>query len=161
MSQEHRFCAEIYARLFSLINRAKRVVVNPDGQAKLPDHADPGAPPDMCFTLCGLQQELRIEAKIVKNKRDISLQTSQRTWYLDSVAKCIPHLWIVADRELLQCWLFTHNDIAARIRDKVGQSAPLNLWPNVEPPPGCSLDELALKIVAWSTENLSDQQDAA
>ena len=160
MSQEHRFCAEIYARLFSLIDRSKRVVVNPDGQAKLPDHPDPGAPPDMCFTFSGLREELRIEAKIVKNKRDIHLEDSQRTWCIDDLASCIPHLWVVADRELQQCWLFSHSDIAARVRVKTGLSTPLNLWPNIEPPTGCSLNELALKIVAWATEHFSNTLDA-
>ncbi|MFM7071547.1 MAG: hypothetical protein ACKO38_07115 [Planctomycetota bacterium] len=161
MSQEHRFCAEIYARLFSLIDRSKRVVVNPDGNAKLPDHSDHGTPPDMCFTLCGLNQELRVEAKIIKNKRDVSLQPSQRNWCLDTAATCVPHLWIEADRELGQCWLFTHDVIAARIRNKVSQSTPLNLWPNIEPPSGCSLDGLALKIVAWATDSFSNSQDAS
>lgn len=161
MSQEQRFCAEIYARLFPLIDRSKRVVVSPDGQANLPDHTDPGVPPDICFTLFGLHQELRIEAKILKDKRDISLQPSQRTWCLDIAATCVPHLWIVADRELGQCWLFTHDDIAARIRDKVGQSTPLNLWPSIEPPSGFSLDELAIKIVAWAADRFSTPQDAS
>ena len=77
MSQEHRFCAEIYARLFSLIDRSKRIVVNPDGQEKLPGHTDPGSPPDLCFTLCGLREELCIEANFFSVVNSHMIETSK------------------------------------------------------------------------------------
>lgn len=159
MSQEHRFCAEVYARLFPLIDRTQRVVINPDGQAKLPSCPDGDIPPDLCFTLCGLRNEVRIEAKILRDKRDINLEASQRTWCIRDVAPVAPHLWVVADRNLGECWLFEHVDIAQRVRGKTGLSAPLNLWPGQEPPTGCSLDELALKIIAWTSNHLSRTQD--
>ncbi len=82
---------------------------------------------------------------------------------MDESATCIPHIWIVADRELKQCWLYPHDDVAASVRAKVGRSIPLplNLWPHIDQPPGCSLDELALKIVAWAVSRFSEPQDAA
>jgi hypothetical protein len=161
MSQEHRFCAEIYARLFSLIDRTRRVVVNPDGEAELPDCGEGETPPDLCFTFCGMERELRVEAKIVKNIRDVTLQPSQKLWCANLCPALAPQLWIVADRLLKQCWMFEHDAIAAKVRGRTGQSAPLNLWPNETPPVGCNLDELALKIITWATKHLSDVQDSA
>lgn len=155
MSQEHRFCAEIYARLFPLIDRSRQIVISPDGQAKLPGH-DGLAPPDLCFTLCGIGQQLRIEAKIVKDVRDVTLQASQLAWCLSDDAVMKPHLWMIATRDLDRCWWFDHREIAQRVRAKSGRSTPLNLWPGINPPAGCGLDELALGIVAWATKNLVD-----
>jgi len=149
MSQEHRFCAEIYARLFPFIDRDERVVINPDGQAKLPNFLDTETPPDMCFTLKGQKKEIRLEAKVL-NKKSVKLQESQKVWCRQDNHPLAPHLWIFAERHLEQCWLLEHNHISQVIRQKIGVSAPLNLWPNQTRPQGCSLEQLAMQIINWA-----------
>lgn len=158
MSQEHRFCAEIYARLFPIIDQSKRIVVNPDGEANIPGWPNNlGAPPDLCFTLAGQDHELRIEAKILKQKNDkykaIHLEDSQKAWCQSPTPAGAPHLWIVSTRELDECWMFTHQQIAAGIERQQGNSAPLNLWPNGNRPQGSNVTELAMQIITWSAEN--------
>ena len=156
MSQEHRFCAEIYARLFPLIDRTKRIAVNPDGNANLPGFPDGVTPPDICFTFCGTDLEIGIEAKIVDGTR-VKLEKSQREWCKPECATLIPQLWIVATRTLERCWLLEHAHMVRRAEANQGHS--LNLWPSPErQPKACDIDELAMEIIAWARKQISQEQ---
>lgn len=155
MSQEHRFCAEIYARLFALIDKSKQIVVSPDGQATIPGCTRGHAIPDLCFTLCGLDQQLRIEAKVQEKKR-IDVQSSQREqWCEGSGFTMQPHLWMVATPDLRECWLLEHGVVGKLLKAKERSSTPLNLWPDAPIPKAASLDELALLIVTWATKHFT------
>ena len=72
MSREHRFCAEIYARLFALIDRTERIVVNPDGQAILDECPRGRLVPDLCFTLCGINKRSALRARLLRKSGFIS-----------------------------------------------------------------------------------------
>ena len=149
MSQEHRFCAEIYARLFNLIDPSKPIVISPDGQSK-----SVGKQPDLCFTFKGTARELRLEAKTVREKK-ITVQPTQWGWFNNGGAqRAAPHLWIFSDESLKNCWLVEHAAVATITGNRDCTTAkPINLWPNKKPPDSCSLDQLAMKIIKWAAHN--------
>lgn len=145
MSQEHRLCAEIYARLFNHVDQAERIAISPDGQAILL-----GFPrlaiPDLCFTLIG-GEELRIEAKLLKDQRRIEIQPNQRADWFRVACEVAPHYWLIATVDLTECWLLEHGVVAARMATKMGENTLLNLWPDINRPKGKSLNEIGLEIL--------------
>lgn len=158
MSQEHRFCAEVYARLFPLIDRAKRIAVNPDGEANLPGF-DGATPPDLCFTFVGTDFEVRIEAKISDDERRVKLQQSQRLWCDQACTTPTPHLWIIANRTLDKCWLLEHEQVLTRAAINNGHL--VNLWPNgAGQDAACSIDEMVMEIIIWARKQMKINQGA-
>lgn len=144
MSQEHRLCAEIYARIFDHVDQAKRIAISPDGRALLPRFPRLSVP-DLCFTLIG-SEEVRIEAKLLKDQRRIEIQPNQRADWFGVTCEVVPHYWLISTVDLTECWLLEHGDVAARIETKVGENTLLNLWPNMKRPKGKSLNEISRKI---------------
>jgi hypothetical protein len=153
MSQEHRLCTEIYARLFNLIDRTKRIAISPDGVAKLPGFSGINTIPDLCFTIHGCK-EVCIEAKITTKGTRVRLLKSQRNaWFgNDPAGQLRPQLWIIADQNLAECWLLAHCHVQGRSAQNKGPL--INLWPNDhDKPDPCTPDELAPKIIAWVRVN--------
>ncbi|QDU09640.1 hypothetical protein [Gimesia aquarii] len=149
MSQEHRLCAEIYARLFSHVDQSKRIAISPDGKAHLPGF--PNLPiPDLCITFKG-KAEQRIEAKLLEDElRRIKIQPNQRTHWFNADCEVTPHFWLIATTSLDQCWLLDHEFVSERMATKIGENIKLNLWPNMKPPKAKSLDEISSFILSQS-----------
>ena len=151
MSQEHRFCADVYAHLFPRIDRRKRIAVNPDGYAVIPLFKKGSPVPDLCFTLRGQYREVRIEGKLLhKDGKKVSVRPiQQKFWSQGAFCSHKPHLWIVATPDLNQCWLIDHEVIGPRLASKKGKKSPLNLWPGSPRPSGVSIQILVARIMSW------------
>jgi hypothetical protein len=157
MRQEHLFCAEVYYRLHSRIDRTKRNLFCLDGgaarQAALNGEIECQTMPDFCFTFDGADREIRIEAKILK-KRRIVLSCNERTaWCRNGTGKLPPHLWIAADEPLQMCWLWEHGTFRDKLELHRTSKGPVLAFPADEFPAGCGIDNLVDKIVAWAETN--------
>ena len=82
-------CAEIYHRLYKLIDHKKPIFFCADGMTA-------GEPlPDLCFFFKKGNKEFRIEAKVLSIDRRIRISKNQRgKWRIDSNYRKKPHYWI-------------------------------------------------------------------
>ncbi len=157
MRQEHRFCAEVYHRLHGLVDHGKRVLFCLDGAAarEAAGHGEVecATMPDLCFTFVGAPCEIRIEAKIMERRR-VKLGADQRTaWCSGGTGKAVPHLWIGADEDLVQFWLWDHGGFCAKVAARKTSKGPVLVFDKDSAPDSCAMDELVKRIIAWATEH--------
>lgn len=157
MRQEHRFCADVYHRLYDLIDQNRRVLFCLDGaaarEAAKTGDVECATMPDLCFTFCGGASEIRIEAKIVERRR-VKLGAEQRTaWCRNGTGMAIPHLWIGADENLSRYWMWEHEAFCDKIEEHQTSRGPILVFAANMEPDSCDIDGLVERIVAWATEN--------
>jgi len=157
MRQEHRFCAEVYHKLYDLMDHEKRVLFCLDGSAAMEaskcDELECATMPDLCFSFTGAQQELRIEAKIME-KRRVKLGAGQRAaWCMGGNGNAMPHLWIGADEALTKFWLWDHKVFSDKIAKHAASKGDILVFQCDDPPHDLSLKQLVVGIVAWAEKN--------
>ena len=160
MRQEHRFCAEVYHRLYGLIDHDKRVLFCLDGaaarQAAINHEVECSTMPDLCFRFVGAANEIRIEAKIMDRRR-VKLGAGQReAWGLGGNGQAVPNLWIGIDEKFANCWMWEQEGqerFNARIAGHAGANDHILVFEYQEAPQPCTLDELVKRIIAWAVEH--------
>lgn len=163
MRQEHRFCAEVYHRLHSLMDHEKRVLFCLDGaaakEAAKVGEVECATMPDLCFTFVGAAREIRIEAKIMERRR-VQLGFDQRTaWSSGGTGKAPPHLWISADESLTQFWLWDHEGFCTKIAQHASSKGPILVFGEGTVPDRCAIDELVNRLIVWATEHGFKQKE--
>lgn len=153
MSQEHKFCAEVYHRLYNKIDHAKPILFCLDGEATCSGFATKQTIPDLCFTFLSSDRQLRVEAKILERRR-VELQPSQRSaWCSSGMGEAKPHLWIGADAALTRFWVWDHEPFAAKIELHKTSKGPLLVFPDGQPPTEYTIEGLTQRILAWAEEH--------
>src|SRR4051794_15694829 len=102
MRQEHRFVAELYRYLAPFIDTSADVYLSLDGIAarrgvssKKFDDADV---PDLWFTLVGHTQPVLLEAKIVDDKRRVTVNRNQlMAWRSNGRGGHRPTAWVATN----------------------------------------------------------------
>jgi len=165
MKQEHKFCAEVYHRLYDLIDHSKRNLFCLDGAAAKEGmkkgEIECGVVPDFCFTFLGGMKEIRIEAKIL-NKRRIKLTLNERKlWCKSGKGNLSPHLWIGVNEQFDQFCVWEHSDFADKIENHKDSKGPILVSHYIP----TSYDEMIKmikminRIVEWAEEKGFKQKD--
>jgi hypothetical protein len=157
MRQEHLFCAEVFHRLYDCIDHDKRKLFCLDGgaakEAARKGEIECETMPDFCFTFVGAEREIRIEAKILARRR-IKLSPNERSaWCRNGTGKLSPHLWIAGNETLQQCWMWEHQTFGDKLERHRTSKGPVLVFPAVQFPAGCGIDELVARIVEWASQN--------
>ena len=156
MKQELRFCAEVYRLLHDRIDQRKRVLFCLDGapakEAFRCNEIGGETVPDLCFTLLGAKQELRIEAKIIEDRRVVAGRNQKRAWS-DPDYALAPHLWIAADEALEAFYLWPHYTFRDEIAKKANSNGRLLAFGSGQMPSAKTLRDLVSAILAWAARN--------
>jgi hypothetical protein len=155
MRQEHKFCAEVYHRLYDRIDHTKRVLFCLDGwaaqEAARRQEVRGATIPDLCFTLIGGRRELRIEAKIIENRR-IKIGAAQRgAWCRNGTRSLQPHLWIAANEQLTQFYHWEHNGFCRTIAAHVNSKQAIRVFDVGQGGDGVTLPELVVRVLTYAT----------
>lgn len=154
MRQEHKFCAEVYRRLYDLIDHDKRVLFCLDGSAAT-EAAKSGevecpTMPDLCFTFTGSDREIRIEAKIIRARR-VKLGMGQKdAWCKGGTGSIAPHLWMAGDEGLQRFWMWEHAEFAQVLATRRTSTTEVLVFSAEEATTGSTSEQLVLEIVRWA-----------
>ena len=158
MRQEHLFCAEVYHRLHSMIDQSKRVLFCLDGAAAkgaaMRQEIECATMPDLCFTFVGGDGELRLEAKIIENRRVKIGRDQRNAWCYGGTGKAFPHLWIGANECMDQFWMWSHDEFSQKIATHRTSKGPIRVFScDAFTTSSCDMDTLVMQIISWAESN--------
>ena len=157
MKQEHLFCAEVYHLLHKHMDHDRPRYFCLDGAAARAAAQNTVIPcatiPDLCFFFPRSTEQIRIEAKILVDRR-VTLGRSQRhAWATQGHGGAKPHLWIGANEELTQFWMWEHPWFQDEIQRHQNQRAPILVFPKKSEPEPVEIKTLLKRVLDWAVNN--------